>query len=257
MEHAVIISDCDANLPVGEVFDRLFDAIVMIASESDVVTVDNKNINNKLLNACLEFYCLNCGHKVLSNSILDYIFELKDDNIDVWQSLSDFLDKTGGSDMKQPIMFFVDEMICNIQQHSKADKGLLYYWYSTDNDAIDICIADNGISILGSYVEHQLYLDIVGDSDAQAVALAKEGYSTKNLPDAENRGYGISSNINMIVNGLKGSMYMLSGTALMMCQGDDKKILSMPVQTEWNGTLVFAEIPLKKPETFNFYNFIG
>ena len=120
----------------------------------------------------------------------------------------------------------------------------------------NICVADNGIPILGSYVQSQLYLDHIGDNDAKAISLAKKGFSTKNRPDAENRGFGISSNIDMITNGLRGSMYILSGTGLMMCRKDKVEILSMPSQTEWEGTLIFAEIPLDTPKDFDFYKYM-
>ncbi len=254
--HNIIIPNCDDNLPVGEVFGRLFDTIAKIVSELDVVTIDNKNVNYRLLNACIEFYCNNFGHKVLVNNVSDYVFDVDEKNIDYSQSLlGDFLDTHKISNIN-PIRYFVDEMMCNIKEHSKAEKGLLFYWHSSTKNTIDICVADNGISILGSYVQNQLYLDHIGDSDAKAITLAKKGFSTKNRPDAENRGFGISSNINMITNGLQGSMYVLSGTGLLLCKKDKTEILSMPAQTEWSGTLIFAEIPLNTPKEFDFYKYM-
>ncbi len=67
----------------------------------------------------------------------------------------------------------------------------------------------------------------------------------------------------MITNGLNGSMHILSGSALMMCEmsrKDDKGnivILPLPKPIEWNGTLVFAEFPIQVPENFNLYKYIG
>lgn len=61
MEKTVILSGTDDNLPIGEVFVGLFDAIALIASNNDVVTVDNHNISNQLLNACLGFIALIAG----------------------------------------------------------------------------------------------------------------------------------------------------------------------------------------------------
>lgn len=252
----VINSEIDDNSPIGEVFGKLFDTIVMIASKTDVVTIDNEHINNKLFNACLEFYCANCGIKIQAPHIFDYVFDVDAVNVkNAEDSLNGFLKGVGVSNFN-PIEYFVDEMMCNIKEHSKAEKGLLYYWHSTSKNTIDICVADNGISILGSYVQSQLYLDRIGDSDAKAITLAKKGFSTKNRPDAENRGFGISSNIDMITNGLHGSMYVLSGTGLLMCRKGKTEILSMPAQTEWNGTLIFAEIPLNTPKDFDFYKYM-
>lgn len=256
MGHTVIISEMGDNIPFRKVFVNFFDAIALITSNGSIVTVDNRNVNNKLFNACLEFYCRNCGHKVLSNHITDYIFDIDEANLEkADDKLTEFLNGIDNLNMN-PIKLFVAEITDNIKEHSKAQKGLLYYWRPPGKNVIDVCIADNGISILGSYVQKNLYIDRIGDSDAKAIALAKDGYSTKNLPEAENRGYGISKNINMITNGLNGSMYILSGSALMLCNKGSKIILSMPEQTEWSGTLVFAEIPLKMPENFNIYEYI-
>lgn len=57
-------------------------------------------------------------------------------------------------------------------------------------------------------------LDVIGDNEAIALELANQGYSTKNLPKAENRGFGISTTKDLIVNGLGGAFFMLSGGAL-------------------------------------------
>jgi hypothetical protein len=256
MGHTVTLPEIEGNTPFRKVFVKFFDVISEITSNSDVVSVDNRSVNNKLFNACLEFYCFNCGYEVLSNNIADYIFEIDEAHIEkADEKLTEFLNGIGDLDMN-PIKLFVAEITDNIKEHSIAQNGLLYYWCPKGKNVIDICIADNGISILGSYVQKNLYIDRIGDSDAKAIALAKDGYSTKNLPDAENRGYGISKNINMITNGLNGSMYILSGSALMICNKGSKRILSMPEQTEWSGTLVFAEIPLKTPERFNIYEYI-
>jgi hypothetical protein len=43
---------------------------------------------------------------------------------------------------------------------------------------------------------------------------ANQGISTKNLPNAENRGYGILTSKKMIIGGLSGNFIMLSGNAL-------------------------------------------
>jgi len=48
-------------------------------------------------------------------------------------------------------------------------------------------------------------IEEIGDNEAEALKFANEGYSTKNLPEAENRGFGISSTKSMIVEGLGGA----------------------------------------------------
>lgn len=258
MDNTVIISDINDNLPSRIVFVKFFDAITQIASKDDcIVTFNNTKVDNKLFNACLEFYCENCGFKVMSHTIDNYIFDIDEANIKkADEKLTEFLNGIDNLD-KNPVQVFVTEMIDNIEEHSNAKKGLLYYWCPEGKEVIDICIADNGISIHGSYIKTNRYLDKIdySNSDASAILLANDGYSTKNQPNTE-KGYGISRNINMITNGLGGSMYILSGSALMICNKGSKIILSMPEQTEWSGTLVFAEIPLKEPADFNYLKYM-
>lgn len=156
------------------------------------------------------------------------------------------------------ISYLLDELICNIQQHSMARIGLLSVYYdANENKSIDICIADDGIGIFGSYVNCSKYLDLLENGDADAICLAREGYSTKNLPETENRGYGISSNAKWIVDGLDGEFSIISGKALYIENRSGIHIFSLPENIEWPGTMISVRIPVYVPETFNIYNYIS
>jgi len=76
---------------------------------------------------------------------------------------------------------------------------------------------------------------------------ANRGISTKNLPDAENRGFGIMTSKNMLVNGLGGHFIMLSGSSLHIRNQDVDNYLTMPGIT-WNGTIVAMRIPYKNSQ---------
>lgn len=152
-----------------------------------------------------------------------------------------------------PITYLLDELICNIQQHAQTDRGYAFLEYDTATNAIEIVIADMGITIYGSYVAAQKHLDKLGNSDAEALNLAQNGYSVKNLPDAENRGYGISSNIRMVVDGLHGEFAVLSGNALLIQSATHKKILALPEEFDYKGTMVVVRIPATIPKGFNLY----
>lgn len=89
---------------------------------------------------------------------------------------------------KMVLSYILDELICNIQQHAGVTQGHICAVKNQVTDTIDICLADFGITILGSYIKVGRYLDIIGDSAAEALCIAKDGYSTKNRPEAENRG---------------------------------------------------------------------
>ena len=157
--------------------------------------------------------------------------------------------------LNSPLTYLLDELICNIQQHAQTDKGYAYLYHNAEQHCIDIAIADLGITIYGSYVAAQKHLDRLGDSDAEALNLAQNGYSVKNLPDTENRGYGISSNMRMVVKGLGGEFAVLSGNALLLYSQDTKKILSLPSEIDFKGTMIIVRIPDQVPNNFNLYTY--
>ena len=188
-----------------------------------------------------------------------HTFMLDDDSTSsIIEFLKNILNSQGITDMSRlnsPLSYLLDELICNIQQHTHTDNGYAFINYDLATKCIEIIIADTGITIYGSYVSAQKYLDLIGNSDASALSLAQDGYSTKNLPDAENRGYGISSNIRMVVEGLLGEFAVLSGNALLVHLADNKKILSLPQEIDFKGTMVIVRFPATVPDNFNLYNY--
>ncbi|MCQ2336375.1 MAG: hypothetical protein MJ010_04245 [Paludibacteraceae bacterium] len=158
--------------------------------------------------------------------------------------------------LNTPVNYLLDELTCNILQHSNAKKSFIFTNFNNCTKTIDICVADNGLTIFGSYVNKQKYIDKLNNSNINAILLAKDGYSTKDLPEAENRGYGISSNINMVTNGLCGAFSILSGDALYYCENNYSKIFSLPNNIEWSGTLFVVSIPINIPTDFDFYKYI-
>ncbi len=158
--------------------------------------------------------------------------------------------------LKQAMSYFISELICNVEQHAGVEQGYGIVHYSAKSNRLLVGIADGGISIYGSYVRAQKYLAEVGNSDAQALYLAQNGYSTKNLPNAENRGYGISSNSRMIVDGLGGTFAILSGNALYYHSAQSKRIFALPEDFVWPGTLVLADISVEERK-FSLYDYIG
>jgi hypothetical protein len=163
----------------------------------------------------------------------------------------------GITGLNSPITYLLDELICNIQQHAQTDAGYAFANYNPASDSIEIIIADGGVSIYGSYAAAQKHLEILGDSDAQALNLAQSGYSVKNLPETENRGYGISSNMRMVVEGLKGEFAVLSGNALLVQFAKRKEILSLPKEIDFKGTMVIVRFPAHVPTGFDFYTYIS
>ena len=87
-----------------------------------------------------------------------------------------------------------------------------------------------------------------------ALKLANEGFSTKDRPDAENRGYGISKSREIIVDGLKGAFFILSGNAFFRHDIGGTVAVNVPKEFHWKGTIILIRMPLVAPREFNIYN---
>lgn len=161
------------------------------------------------------------------------------------------------SKLKMPLSYLLSELVCNIGQHSNAASGYIFSQYNKTENCINLCIADNGITIHGSYVKAGRYLDRIGSDEAIALRMANEGFSTKDLPDAENRGYGISTSKKMLVDGLNGSFFMLSGGAFHRHDKNGSTFVNLPPDIVWKGTIVLMKIPLNIPDDFNYINYIA
>lgn len=184
------------------------------------------------------------------------LFRADDDNAQ--QILQRIIQKQSGAEgIATSLSYILGELICNIAQHAETDKVFFFSEHTESGDVLNICIADNGIGIYGSYVQANRYLSEVGDSDADALKIANEGYSTKNLPAAENRGFGISTSRNMLVKGLHGAFYMMSGSALQISEfAKPDKFLELPANVEWQGTLIFLKVPCKAQHGFVYTDYL-
>ena len=153
--------------------------------------------------------------------------------------------------------YFLGELICNMNQHSQGRYGYIFSQYIKKEASIDVILADDGITVYGSYVRTGKYLDRIGNNDAEALKLANEGYSTKDLPESENRGFGISTSKEMLVDGLKGSFFMLSGGAFHWHDLNGSAFIKLPDSIYWNGTIILMRIPVNVPTGFNYLKYVA
>lgn len=154
--------------------------------------------------------------------------------------------------MTTPLSYFLGELICNMTQHSMGHYGYVFSQYIPWEGCINLVLADDGISVYGSYVRTRKYLDEIGGNEANALRLAYEGRSTKDLPYAENRGYGLSSSGKMLVEGLHGSFFMLSGGAFHRHDVSGAVFVRLPEAINWDGTVILMKIPTATPAGFNY-----
>lgn len=186
-------------------------------------------------------------------------FDRRNKNIDSMQTvIQNAIETQRNIDrrFRDPLSYLISELVCNIQQHSESKYGYIYTQYLKGDNSLNICIADNGITIFGSYVKNGRYIDMINFSEANAIRLANEGYSTKNLPDAENRGYGISSSKRMIVDGLGGDFFMLSGGAFHRHDRYGSSYIDLPESISWDGTIILIRIPLTIKPDFNYLKYL-
>lgn len=60
----------------------------------------------------------------------------------------------------------------------------------------------------------------------------------------------------MVVNGLGGAFFMLSGNAFFRSDEEGEQFVNLPDQMFWDGTIILVRIPLKQKSDFNVYNYI-
>lgn len=226
--------------PIKQYFDAMhFLNPLQISSESDLTQLDP--YRSKAYTPICKFGLKNVAVIDAMQTVIQNVIE--------HQSKADIKIKT-------PLSYFLGELICNISQHAHSEYGYIYSQYLEREKCIDICIADSGITIYGSYIRANKYIEQIEDSEAKALKLATMGYSTKNLPSAENRGYGISTTKQMLVEGLKGEFFMLSGSAFHRHITSENKYIQLPNTFHWDGTIILMRIPVNVPEKFDYNKYI-
>ena len=156
------------------------------------------------------------------------------------------------SNVANGLKYMIDETLDNITEHSESDRGYIFAQAYPTKGFLDVCIADRGVSLLGSY-EKLPDNEIL--SDMEAIKAANRGLSSKNLPDAENRGFGIRTSKQMLIHGLGGQYLMISGCSLYLKSFNLDTFYSMPHGLRWNGTIVALRIPYHS-SSFNYINYI-
>lgn len=156
------------------------------------------------------------------------------------------------SNVATGVKYILGECVDNIIQHANSERGYIFAQSFPQNGYLDICIADSGITLLGSY---KTLADNEIETDLEAMQAANRGISTKNLPYAENRGYGIITSKKMLVEGLGGSFIMMSGNTLHLYNSESKKFIEMPEGIRWKGTIIALRMPYVNKD-FRYINYI-
>lgn len=152
---------------------------------------------------------------------------------------------------RQPLSYFLDELTNNINDHSEATEGFVFAQFYPGSNYLDLCICDAGKGIYQSFLDNPRFNPV---NEIEAIQLALAGNSTKNRPEA--RGFGISTTRNMLVNGLKGKLFLWSGNTTFYQAVNEEVIVSMAENNYFHGTFIALRFPTIIPGEFNFYNFV-
>ena len=88
------------------------------------------------------------------------------------------------------------------------------------------------------------------------VAVRVQTSSLPNRPEAENRGYGISTSKAMLVTGMKGGFFMLSGGAFHRYENGANDYIGLRDIFRWQGTVILMRIPVVLPKDFNYIDYL-
>lgn len=136
------------------------------------------------------------------------------------------------------VYYPITELVTNIFEHSKEDRGWIFAQFYPKKNFLDLCIIDRGRGLAKSYLEERA----LKVSDLEAIKLAMRGRSVK--PDTE-RGYGIRTSKRVICEGLNGSLVLVSGNAGLVSKGKREKLVRFPL-FNWQGVVISYRIPQPK-----------
>lgn len=158
------------------------------------------------------------------------------------QALNDLLNRQLGlaANFRTGLSYLIVELVNNIKDHSLADRGFIFAQYYGAGKYLDLCIIDDGIGILESFHKHGISNYT---THSQALNGAVSGVSTKNQLGLGGRGFGINTSLRMLVDGMKGNFFMISGNAQLIRNPGVQDIIEVPDSHGWQGTLVGLRIP--------------
>ena len=116
----------------------------------------------------------------------------------------------------------------------------------------NVYCGETGITVLGSY---QLAANKEIQTDIEALKAANKGVSTKNLPESENRGYGLITSREMLVRGLGGQYLMLSGGAVYVDTPNRGGFIEIPGNLRFKGTVIALRLPYHN-DNFSYLDYL-
>ncbi len=235
---------CEKNVACTNLPEHIKKYFNLIHFDNLYSIEDNMDLRQALSTYVKRSYTPICQFR-LSNKNIDSIQSILQNIIKVQSNYSD--------DINMPLSYLLSELICNIGQHSHSEYGYLFSQYLNHEECIDLCIADTGITIYGSYIQTNKYLNLINGNEAMALKLANNGFSTKDLRE---RGFGLSTSRKMLVEGMGGAFFMLSGGAFHRHDKNGDNCIQLPKPIRWPGTIILMRIPTTPSSKIDFYKYI-
>lgn len=191
--------------------------------------------------------------KIIKNTYCP-LFEIKNEYLGDDNEILDIFRKIIITPFKQnkniqAFLFFLDEIMCNIKEHSESNFNLIQAQKYNQNLAISI--VDTGISIPKSYENNFKGFD----NDIEALKFVFRGISTKN----KDRGTGLPNTFKLITRGFKGSILIISRGAgvYKLKNSNEINFFSLDdLELSFKGTILNFDIPLIE-EKLDIYDYIN
>lgn len=149
----------------------------------------------------------------------------------------------------QGISYPISEMVDNIDQHSNCDVGAVLVQRYPSKEFIDIGIVDDGVSVPGNFESHGVEFD----SDKEALSRAAKGLVSTKPDTGHNRGFGISTTINLVCNGMNGSVLFQSRDGSYFKDGE--RVYCSSASNTWPGTSFIFRLHVPE-DGFGFLDYI-
>jgi hypothetical protein len=128
------------------------------------------------------------------------------------------------------LFYAVGELLANINQHASCSHGLFMIQNYPEQDYVDFCMTDDGVTIPGRFERGDV--DFTDDSDAVAKAV-DQGVSTEGVT----RGDGLGFARRLITEGFDGDLVVSSRDGLIM-----RGSVESQETRYWPGTTILARV---------------
>ena len=236
------LGDCNWFYPT-----QLLPLLVFIKQNPNVKIILPKNIGvSKYLTI------IKNKSKIKQNSYLSLVELPKEDKFvnETLQQLYDVTNLSKEYGGESAFKYTIGELVDNIYQHSKFKNAFVMAQKYSSKGFIEICFCDDGITIPGSLKKAGLVFK--DDEHDKAIVDAINGLSAKN--DKE-RGYGLWSNLNLVMNGLGGEFLIISGNGAVLVNKEGHKLFKLQEPNTYSGTLISIRVSNERKEV-NLYDYV-